>query len=107
MNNDTHAQLADLLPAYALGCLEEDEADLVTEHLIACVECRETLRSYQSVVENLSLGGCCNAPPPQLKRRLLQKVGVQRDESAESASGTGDSTWPPVPRVAPVGAGWN
>lgn len=107
MNSDTHTQLADLLPAYALGCLEEDEADLVTEHLVSCAECRESLRAYQAVVENLSLGGCCNAPPPQLKHRLLQKISRQRDDSTEPTSGAEDSSWPPVPRVAPIGAGWN
>ncbi|MHB0859537.1 MAG: anti-sigma factor family protein [Anaerolineae bacterium] len=106
MNSDMHAQLVDLLPAFALGCLDEDEAEWVSEHLIICAECRETFKTYQAVVEDLPLAGCTNAPPPQLRRRLLQKVNRQQEEGKEP-NDAGDSGWPAVPRVAPIGASLN
>ena len=45
----------DLLPAYALDCLDEDETIQVAEHLAACSTCQAELLAYQATVAQLAL----------------------------------------------------
>ena len=66
--------VTDLLPAFALGCLDEDEARLVTAHLAACPVCSVELRSYQAVSEALPLAVPMAEPPPILKQRLMAQI---------------------------------
>ena len=46
----------ELLPAYALHCLDAEEASRVAEHLASCAECRAELLAYQTVAGRLALG---------------------------------------------------
>lgn len=62
------------LSAYALGCLDEAEDRLVSEHLAGCHICRTELQSFQAVADQLALAVPDVAPPAQLKRRLLERV---------------------------------
>ncbi|MBI3952943.1 MAG: zf-HC2 domain-containing protein, partial [Chloroflexi bacterium] len=50
----THAELRELLPAYALDALEAGEVSLVETHLSACAECRRDLREFQEVAAHLA-----------------------------------------------------
>ena len=43
------------LPAYALGSLDESEAQLVAEHLAGCHICRSELSAFQDVAGQLAL----------------------------------------------------
>ena len=67
--------LIDLIPALALNCLDEAEVALVSEHLKRCQECREELRAYQAVVDQLPLAVPQADPSPQIKGALLERVG--------------------------------
>lgn len=62
------------LPAYALSCLDEEEARLVVAHLAGCVICRQELAAYQVVTDQLALAVPDAAPPPGLQRQLLARV---------------------------------
>jgi len=53
MFDETH--VSDLLPAYALGSLDADEASHVEEHLLSCWICRNESNAFQTVAEQLSL----------------------------------------------------
>lgn len=64
----------DLLPAYVLDCLEEDETLLVAEHLAVCPVCREELASYQDVADELALAAPVVSPPVDLKARLMAQL---------------------------------
>jgi anti-sigma-K factor RskA len=64
----------ELLPAYALHCLDAEEASRVAEHLASCAECRAELLAYQTVAGRLALGAPDTAPPAHLKNRLLAQV---------------------------------
>lgn len=86
MLNDVH--VIDLLPAYALGCLDEGEAVQVAEHLAACKGCRAELSSYEAVAEQLALATPLAAPPAGLKRKVM--ASLQAPSSAPV----------PAPRVA-------
>jgi anti-sigma-K factor RskA len=68
----------DLLPAYALDCLDAEEASQVAEHLAVCTECRADLLAYEGVAAQLALGVPDNPPPPGLKEQILGRIGTQR-----------------------------
>ncbi len=84
----THHHFTELLPAYALGCLDQDESLLVSEHLAECAACRAELRVYQTVAEQLALAAPDAAPPARLKRQLMARVQPSRPplDSAPRAS---------------------
>ncbi|MCA9973979.1 MAG: zf-HC2 domain-containing protein, partial [Anaerolineales bacterium] len=65
MTTHDHAAFIDLIPAYALGCLDPDEADRVAAHLADCAACRTELAAYASVVDALALAAPEAAPPPR------------------------------------------
>lgn len=68
------AHVFDLLPAYALGALDEADAELVASHLASCYLCRTELGSFQAVVEVLPLAVPEASPPPALKSRLMNQM---------------------------------
>jgi len=76
MTTDTH--VTELLPAYALDCLDEEEFVQVSEHLAVCVACRAELRSYQSVADRLALAVPDADPPVDLKSRLMDRLQPAR-----------------------------
>jgi len=79
MFDDTH--VLDLLPAYALGILDADEADHVEEHLLSCWICRAESSTFQDTAEQLSFTAPVAAPSPDLKNRLLQRVQSGRHQT--------------------------
>lgn len=72
MNDDSHIQ--DLLPAYALSCLDDSERRLVADHLAGCSLCRAELRAFEAIANDLALVVPDVAPSPDLRRRLLARV---------------------------------
>jgi anti-sigma-K factor RskA len=76
MFDETH--VSDLLPAYALGSLDADEASHIEAHLLSCWICRNESNAFQTVAEQLSLAAPAASPSPDLKDRLLQRVQTTR-----------------------------
>ena len=76
MNTEIH--ITDLLPAYALGCLDPDELALVKKHLPTCPLCQTELRAYQTVADRLPLTVPLVDPPARLKQRLLNSVRAEK-----------------------------
>ena len=72
MMDDLH--VLDDLPAYALDCLEPDEARRVAEHLQGCMICRAELRTYEELAGGLALTIPEAQPTPALKPRLMQRI---------------------------------
>lgn len=66
--------VVELLPAYALGILEESEAKMVSDHLATCDSCRADLRAYGQVVDGLPLAMVRVDPPASLKDKILQQA---------------------------------
>jgi len=79
MSDDKH--VLELIPAYALGCLDDDEVEPFTTHLADCPACQAELVSYRQVVGELAYSVPEAAPPPGLRDRLLETV-----QSASTAS---------------------
>src|SRR5688572_2888578 len=72
MPKDNH--VLESLPAYALGCLDEAEDRLVSEHLAGCHMCRTELHSFQAIADQLALSAPQAVPPAELKQRLMERV---------------------------------
>ena len=73
-----HKQINELLPAYALGCLEDEDAGIVSEHLASCDTCIVRLSAYQHTVDLLSFGAPKVNPPEMLKKKLIGKIQPKR-----------------------------
>jgi len=72
MASELHA--TELLPAYALGCLDEVEALQVSEHTARCAACRAELQPYLAVANQLALAAPDASPPARLKQQLMQRI---------------------------------
>ena len=64
----------ELIPAYALGILDEVETRQVSDHIQACESCRAELGAYRAVVDELPLAAMETQPPPQLKAKIMSQV---------------------------------
>lgn len=105
MRNDTHA--FDLLPEYALGSLEENEARQVAEHLAGCSVCREEMAAYQRVTDQLLLAVPEQTPAGELKARLMeriQRLGKDAQRPHETKRVPQPSRWRIPKGLIPVGA---
>jgi anti-sigma-K factor RskA len=65
---------SDLLPAYALDCLDDAEARTLAGHLAACPLCQAELEAYRGTVCALDLAAPEAQPPPELRQRVLHAV---------------------------------
>ena len=83
MLNETHA--IELLPAYALGSLDAEEATEVAAHLAVCPVCRSELASYQAVADRLALAVPDAVPPAALKQQLLGRLQTPHATPAPEA----------------------
>jgi anti-sigma-K factor RskA len=68
----------ELLPAFALGCLDPDEKVLVKEHVRTCASCQAELRELEMVNSSLAYAAPAAVPPESLKKRLLATCRPQR-----------------------------
>lgn len=75
------AHVTEDIPAYALGILEETERAAVSLHLESCPACKDELRSYQAVVDQLPLAVPQSTPPTRLRAGILQAAVVQAEAS--------------------------
>lgn len=74
----TEMHVLELLPAYALDCLDEEETTTVSEHLARCPACQAEFQAYQAVADQLAVAAPEAAPPPRLKRQILERVEPPR-----------------------------
>ena len=57
MAEERHTHILELLPAYALDSLDEQDLIQVSEHLAGCAMCRAELQVFQPIVEQLPIVG--------------------------------------------------
>ena len=81
-------EVCELLSAYLLDSLETGPATQVREHLAVCSDCRAEAAELRSVVAALAEQVTPVPPPPELRRRVLDAVHVERQVPAV----------PPTPR---------
>src|SRR5215475_6176501 len=68
MSNDPH----DLLAAYALDALDDDERERFERHLPNCEECTEQLALLQEPVAALAYAAEGPVPPRELRDRIIE-----------------------------------
>jgi anti-sigma-K factor RskA len=80
MSEDAH--VIDLIPAFALNCLDETEASVVAQHLETCSACQAELLAYQDVAGQLTMAAPDADPPVALKQRLLTNLHREEERTA-------------------------
>jgi anti-sigma-K factor RskA len=80
MNLD-EGHIVELLPAYALNILTQEETSRVTEHLATCLACQAELRAYQLIADDLPLALAQAAPRPVLKDQLMREIRSRKAKS--------------------------
>ena len=74
--SDPHRDpVEDLAAAYALGALPPEESRRFEAHLAASPEAQREVAEYREVAALLALGGPDPAPGPELRQRVLDRVG--------------------------------
>ncbi len=70
----TEKHVTEALPAYALGALDDVEAQEVKKHLGGCPACRRELMLYEDVAGELARAAPRSAPPADLKQKVLGEI---------------------------------
>jgi anti-sigma-K factor RskA len=86
------AHVTELLPAYALGCLDPEEAVQVSEHLVSCIMCRSELLAFEEVADKLNQSIPQVDPPAIIKTKLMARV-MTSVEVKPKAEGRFTSKW--------------
>lgn len=81
MRKEEH--VTESIPAYTLGCLDDDEATLVARHLDGCAFCQAELRAYQEVVGELAVAAPQVEPPAGLKNIILERARASRPQPGD------------------------
>lgn len=77
MSNQEHSAILELIPAYALGSLDVDEAERVGRHLPSCAICQTELKEYEAVADAIPLAVTQIDPSPELRDRLMRGQHLQ------------------------------
>jgi anti-sigma-K factor RskA len=76
-----HSDYKELIPAHALSALDAAEESVLTEHLEGCAECRRELADWEPTAASLALSAAPVEPSPQVRERLLSKIGSEKSGS--------------------------
>lgn len=75
MTTSRRTSLCELVSAYALGCLDADEAAAFAGHLETCADCRADLPVFRGVADALLLAVPDVAPSPVVREQLMALAG--------------------------------
>lgn len=76
-SKETHNDILELIPAYALGILEEDDTTLVATHLSTCSSCQAELSRFETVVDSLPMAAEERDSSAKLRQRLMSQIQTQ------------------------------
>lgn len=99
-----HNDVFELIPAYALGALDEAELHAVEMHLAGCTACRAELAVYEDVADQLALAVPQVEPPAALHERLMARVERPVSAAVPARAGFGARLGALVQALAPVWA---
>lgn len=67
-------EVFEMAALYSLGAMSESEAQAYEKHLAKCDVCRKEQSSFEAVASNLAYAVESEAPPQELKSRLLDQI---------------------------------
>src|SRR5438093_9943915 len=102
----TCSDVAELAPAFVLGALEAAESDAVRRHLADCPELHAEMAELNSVVPALFEVVERQAPPADLKQRILAAASADLEASRAAAGKEAPAPRPPTQAPAPR-RGWD
>lgn len=73
----------ELLGAYALEALSEDERRAADAHLAICPRCTDTVQQLQMIVDRFPLSVPAIEPPPRLKAQII--AHIQADKASQAS----------------------
>jgi anti-sigma-K factor RskA len=76
----------DLLPAFVLGALADEETYQVVSHLDDCPACRDELERLQTVADELPLALSQVEPPARVKENLMNSIHRRNSAQAQTVS---------------------
>jgi anti-sigma factor RsiW len=71
-------EIHDLVAAYALDAVDDDERMAFERHLETCERCRNELASLRDTAASLAYAAGPTAPPPELRERILDTARQER-----------------------------
>ena len=89
MNDQRHEEIKELLPAYALGAVTQEELRAIRDHILGCEECMAEADAYGAATEGLALSVEPAPLPAGFADSVLAKVAR------------------PAPQPAPAPRPWN
>lgn len=69
-----HQQIQELVPAYALDAVSQEEELELRTHMQTCADCQQVLGEHLATAADLATLAPAIAPDPQLKARLMEQV---------------------------------
>ena len=73
-----HERYSELLPFYAAGTLNEEQARAVEKHLSNCTHCQEDLALWRAVAVEITTTSCTALPPISAVQRSLKQLRSQQ-----------------------------
>jgi len=85
-----HNRIEELIPAYALGVLDEEDAHLVAAHLLECAACTRQVNAYEEAAASLlAAASPARNAPAGLHVRLMAQVTTTSPETPRELSWLG------------------
>lgn len=91
-----HESVQSLIPAYAIGAADPEEAAQVEAHLVHCAACRALVAEYRQLAEDMLYAIPPVAAPPRIEEALRREISVGRGKAARAGARAAF----PFPRLA-------
>ncbi len=101
---EEHDIVAELLPAYVLDALDDEERLLVERHVRVCVQCQQEMASLEETVHMLAYAVPLYDPPMYLRERIRLLVTSPATPSPTSGQGQGEKGWTRWASSRPIAA---
>jgi anti-sigma-K factor RskA len=82
----SHQDWDEIAAGHALGALEPDDQQRFEAHLRTCDECPQLLTDTEALMAELAMAPDLEAPPPELKRRLMAAIHEASDDEPRMAA---------------------
>jgi anti-sigma-K factor RskA len=86
MATNNHPHVLDLLPAYVLDALTDEEIIQVAEHLASCSACQAEYLQLRKVADELPLALRQSVAPPKVKESLMKAIHSHQGSSSHPAA---------------------